>query len=282
MRQHRVWAAPLLVGAAVLLLPATGSAQFRTGNFRAGSFAPAPFYGYYPGYNSYGYSPYSWGYGSPNAYSYSPRSYGYGNAWNSPGYAWGNYSNWGSPGYAPPTVFSSDYYFNPGSTPGYFDRAPGAGETYSYGARAGAGQDNSALLNVRLPDANAQVWVEGDLTRQRGTWREYVSPPLDPNKKYTYDVRARWTENGREVERTRTVPVQANGVATVDFTAAGDNRPRGEDIDRGGKSRPSDSARPPDTTTPPAGTQRPGTTPPGDTRPPDTTKPGGTRPPDRQ
>jgi uncharacterized protein (TIGR03000 family) len=303
MRQHRVWAAALLLGGSALLLaPANSSAQmmfgggwtesYRTSPFYSGwtgNYRTSPFYGYYPSYSSYGFSPYNWGYGAPSAYSYYPRSYWYGNNWSAPGYAWNNY-NWANPAYAyswggyySPTVFSSDNYFNPASTAGNFGNSYNAAGYYSYGARATSGPRDSAVLNVRLPDANAQVWVEGDLTRQRGTWREFVSPPLDPNKNYTYDVRARWTENGREVERTRTIPVRANAVATVDFTTADSSAARGEDIDRGGKAAPADTTRPGTTAPRTPDTTRPGpATPPGNTpRTPDTTKPGGTVPPDR-
>ncbi|HEX5271091.1 MAG TPA: hypothetical protein VFW33_11410, partial [Gemmataceae bacterium] len=59
---------------------------------------------------------------------------------------------------------------------------------------------------------------------------------------YTYEVRARWTENGREVERTKTVPVKANGVATVDFAAAAGGS-RVDDIDRGGRGTDADRDR---------------------------------------
>jgi len=291
MRHHRVWAAALLGVAALLLAPATSSAQVSVGVGRFGVNVGTPYYGYYPSYYSPGYYPYNSGYMAPNAYSYYPRNYWYGNTWNNPGttggnyntwnnpgYAWGNYSNWNYPSYAPSSVYSSDYYFNPSSVGSTVNRSDTSGY-YSYGSRTP--QDpNTTLVQVRLPDPNAEVWIEGAQTQQRGMWREFISPPLNPDTNYTYDVRARWTENGREVERTKTVPVRANNVVTVDFTAANTNNSRIDDIDRGGKTaRPSDTKTPPsDTKTPPSDTKTPPSNP---ARPPDTTRPGDSRPPDR-
>jgi uncharacterized protein (TIGR03000 family) len=78
--------------------------------------------------------------------------------------------------------------------------------------------ENAAKVHVRVPAA-ATVWFEGDQTRQTGPARDFVSPPLTPGQTYTYDVRARWTENGRPVEQTRTVRVRAGDTSTVDFTS---------------------------------------------------------------
>ena len=71
---------------------------------------------------------------------------------------------------------------------------------------------------VRVP-ADAEVWFEGVKTKQTGTERRFVSPPVLPGR-YTYDIRATWKENGREVTRSRRVAVQAGGTYRVDLTAA--------------------------------------------------------------
>jgi uncharacterized protein (TIGR03000 family) len=202
MRNHRVWAAALLGLAAVLLTPAAGKAQV---SIRVGTPYYGYAYGYAPAYYSYGYFPYSWGYASPyvGGYVYSPS------------YLSGYYGTYIPPTYSP----SPGYYSSPPTTYSY-SASPDTSPYYSYGAMPSAGTRDTALLNVRLPAPNAEIWVQGQPTQQRGTWREYISPRLNPDQNYVYDVRARWTENGREVERTRSVPVQANGIATVDFTAA--------------------------------------------------------------
>jgi uncharacterized protein (TIGR03000 family) len=144
----------------------------------------------------------------------------------------------------------TDLYYNTPAMSSYYGSgySADAGGYYSYGAPARADTRDSAQLNVRLPDPNAEVWVEGKRTQQRGTWREYQSPPLNPDKSYTYEVRARWTENGKDVERTKTVPVRANGVATVDFTSAASNS-RVDEIDKGA-SKPQKGGKAPETSPP--------------------------------
>jgi uncharacterized protein (TIGR03000 family) len=216
MRQRRVGAAVLLGAAALLLVPAAASAQvsINIGRYGGGYYGAMPgfYYGSMPGYYTYGYSPYSY-----STYGYSPYStYG---GWSYPSYTWGNY-------YTYPNYATNSYYSSAPPATSYY------GPGYSYGTPPAAETRDNALLNVRLPDANAELWVEGKLTQQRGTNREFSSPPLTPGKNYTYEVRARWTENGKQVERTRTVPVRANATATVDFTAPANNS-RVDEIDKG-------------------------------------------------
>jgi uncharacterized protein (TIGR03000 family) len=259
--------AALLGVAALLLAPAVGSAQIgiRVGTPYGFGYSPG-YYNFSPtysaGYYSYGYFPYRWGYSAPyvGTYSTPPYTGTYSNYYY-PGSAWssfyGTYPNYtGSGYYGSYPTWSGSYptysysslprsYFNPSTTYSYANPSD-TGSYYSYGAAPSPQVSDTALVNIRLPDANAEVWVEGQQTRQRGTWREYISPPLNPDKNYVYDIRARWTENGKEVERTRTVPVQANGVATVDFTAP-ENKSRVDETDRGRTSpRPGTEAKPGD------------------------------------
>jgi uncharacterized protein (TIGR03000 family) len=240
MRRHRLWAAALLLGAAGLLLtPSASQAQLRMGfgGYGMGIGYGSGYYGYYPSYYSYGYSPYNWG------YAYSPSSYWYGSNWSYPSYSWGgysypSYSYWG--GYSSPSYYSGDYYSSPSTTYSY--PAPSYGSpSYSYGAMAREERANTAQVDVRVPDPNAEIWIEGSKTQQRGTLRLFESPPLNPDKNYTYDIRARWTENGREVERTKTVPVRANERANVDFSA--DTRSRTDDIERDRRGTDADKKR---------------------------------------
>jgi uncharacterized protein (TIGR03000 family) len=78
---------------------------------------------------------------------------------------------------------------------------------------------NSALIAVRVP-ANAEIWFDGEKTSQTGSEREFVSPPLTPGRTFSYDVRARWRDNGRTVDRTRHVDVRAGQRQKVDFFSA--------------------------------------------------------------
>jgi len=71
-------------------------------------------------------------------------------------------------------------------------------------------------LMVRVP-ADAQVWLNGTKTTSKGTVREFVSPPLETGWKYSYEIRARWTENGKAVERTRALRVQPGQKLDIDM-----------------------------------------------------------------
>jgi uncharacterized protein (TIGR03000 family) len=75
---------------------------------------------------------------------------------------------------------------------------------------------NSATMNVRVP-ADAEIWFEGSKTGQIGPTRTFVSPPLEPGRGFTYEVRARWTQNGKDVDQTRQVHVHAGDNVDVKF-----------------------------------------------------------------
>ncbi len=72
------------------------------------------------------------------------------------------------------------------------------------------------VVALRLP-ADAEVWFDGTRINLEGTERKLTTPPLEPGQSYYYHVRARWTENGRPVEQTRKVNVQAGDRTVVDF-----------------------------------------------------------------
>jgi len=74
------------------------------------------------------------------------------------------------------------------------------------------------LIGLRVPE-NAEVWIDGDKTTQTGTFREYVTPPLEPGQKFTYNVKARWLENGKEVVRDRRLDFYAGDRLMVNLMA---------------------------------------------------------------
>jgi uncharacterized protein (TIGR03000 family) len=78
-------------------------------------------------------------------------------------------------------------------------------------------QPNQVSLEVRVP-ADAEIFVEGEKTAQKGTLRRFVSPPITPGTRYTYEIKAKWMEGGREVDRTRKVDVRAGDRLRVDLT----------------------------------------------------------------
>jgi uncharacterized protein (TIGR03000 family) len=76
-----------------------------------------------------------------------------------------------------------------------------AEEDYAYGS---AEDSNVAVIRLRLP-ANAEVWFDGSKTSQSGSLRPFVTTPLEPGKDYSYEIRARWTQDGRAIEQTRRI-----------------------------------------------------------------------------
>jgi len=71
-------------------------------------------------------------------------------------------------------------------------------------------------LEVQVP-ADAEIRLDGTTTKQTGTTRLFVSPPLKAGEEYTYEVRVRWTNNGRAVEQVRQVAVHAGDRLRLTF-----------------------------------------------------------------
>ena len=132
--------------------------------------------------------------------------------------------------------------------------------------------DNQVLIGVRVP-AGAEVWFEDQKTSQTGMIRHFVSPPLESDRKLTYHIRARWTEDGRQVDKDRKLEVHPGDQLFVNFmkppsesmrgTSTGQQQNRPENAGRTGEDRSQSPSR--------TGTERrPQTSPEGDTsRPPD-------------
>jgi uncharacterized protein (TIGR03000 family) len=179
-------------------------------------------YGTWP--NTYGYNAYNYGM-SPYYYGTSPYYNGTTYTYNAPTYTGSAYV-YGTPTYTGGTTLysPSSYALMPQNymsfyPPNFPQGSPAVGST-GFGTTANS---NQALVEVRVP-ANAQVWFDGDPTQQRGTDRMFVSPPLQSGKRYHYDVKAQWNENGRTVDKTRTVHVEPGAHVTVDFFGAGSDR----------------------------------------------------------
>jgi uncharacterized protein (TIGR03000 family) len=197
-------ATPAVALAAFLAVADTAAAQ-QFGRRGGSAFRNSPWSGGGSGY----YSPYGNAYGwdsqSDGSYqSQYPQSYG--NGYNSPQYSTQGYFNNRRSlprGYG----YGSDFY--PRDISGAYgdQRLMTAYET----------QDpNAVLINVRVP-VTAEIWLDGEKTTQTGERRQYVSPPLNAGQVYTYEVRAKWTENGQPVDQTRKVRFQAGASVTLNF-----------------------------------------------------------------
>jgi uncharacterized protein (TIGR03000 family) len=159
--------------------------RFDHDGFRHHSFF---FFGY-PFYN-----PWFWGYGYPYPYFYGSFP-----SW----YYWSDYAYDRGPVY----IYNTD----DGSLTTQQDPPPPPADLPKL-------DDNAVLIGVRVPE-NAEIWFDGEKTSQKGTLREFVTPPLDPGQKYTYEIKARWDENGREVTRLRKQEVYAGDRLLVNMLA---------------------------------------------------------------
>jgi uncharacterized protein (TIGR03000 family) len=88
---------------------------------------------------------------------------------------------------------------------------------YSPVAGTGSQADQAVHIAIRVP-GNAEVWFDGAKTRQTGESREFVSPPLASSRTYTYQIRTQWTEEGKTVDRTHRITVQAGDRIGLDLT----------------------------------------------------------------
>ncbi len=84
------------------------------------------------------------------------------------------------------------------------------------GGPAGEGK-KVTTITVRVPSADARVWIDGRETTSRGLTRTYEVPALAAGKAFEYRVKAAWVENGREISREKTVSFKAGEPAAADF-----------------------------------------------------------------
>lgn len=262
---------------AVLLLPDVSSAQFfgRGGRgFGAGigNYGGYGWGGNYGGWGNYG----GYGLGNYGGYGWGQPYYGgMGYGWSSPGYFsspsyGGNYGGmYVSPGYySNPQPYN---YSSPIVSGNYGGMAISSQSAYPPSGQQGMMMDqNRAFIDVHVPP-NAQVMFDNSPTQQQGPERRFMTPPLEPNSHYTYNVTAKWTDqNGQEKRESRTVRLTPGQTTHVNFTAQdntdGVRRPDGVRPDG---TRP-DGTRP-DGTRPQNPNQQPPR--PGQTTPPPTTPP---------
>jgi uncharacterized protein (TIGR03000 family) len=78
----------------------------------------------------------------------------------------------------------------------------------------------TAIIRVRVPAVWAKVKFDGTDSVTSGTQRWFVTPRLGDGGA-SYKVTASWTSDGRPVQATRQVRVQAGQISAVDFTGAG-------------------------------------------------------------
>lgn len=210
-----VWATGIaaLVAGAVLLTPATSEAQRRGNRGWRGGGERYEHRGYdrdFGGWGGgYGYG-YGLGYGLGSGY--------YGNGWYSPGYSsYYSYPSYSTYDYGTPTYYGDTQYYSSVPQNSYYSDPQSYGGQYAYGGQTMMSNPNDAMFTVRVADPNAQIWFQDYHTQQRGTVRHYESGALDPNSTYTFTVRAKWMENGKQMDQTRHINARAGQSQTVTF-----------------------------------------------------------------
>lgn len=219
-----MWATSALALTALLALPSQSQAQ-RYGMGVGGAPRGGVYFGSGPGYygpgGNYGsgayYRPgYDGGYNNGGFYrgpAYAP------NAWNNAGQTWYPNSYYNSETYQPAPNYTLS------------NQPANASQSYYYGPNSPTTSTDPSVAHVRVqvPTA-AEVWFDGQATKQQGAERVFVSPSLKSDTAYLYEIQARWMDNGKPVTSTKSVRVQAGKWATVDFNnAAADAAPRAKD-----------------------------------------------------
>jgi uncharacterized protein (TIGR03000 family) len=75
-----------------------------------------------------------------------------------------------------------------------------------------------AYVKVILPQENATLTIEGAPTKMTGGSRLFVTPPLQPGRKYSYKLQAVWEPNNyTHIYRTKEVTFDAGAEVEVDF-----------------------------------------------------------------
>jgi uncharacterized protein (TIGR03000 family) len=183
-----------------------GGAGGSRGGYSRGNGGRAYYGGYRGGYYNRGYSGYGRGY------------YGRGGWYGWPGvglYVGGPYYG----GYGYPYSYGSSYTYAPTYTAPYYPpvEAGGIAPSSYESSYTPSMETNVAQVRVFVPRPDTQVWMQGERMQPTGTERWFASPPLQPGKTYTYTIRASWIANGKQVNRTKEVTVQAGQEATVRF-----------------------------------------------------------------
>lgn len=77
---------------------------------------------------------------------------------------------------------------------------------------------NTARLQLLVPE-KAEVLIDDRKTTQAGTERQFLTPPLEPGKNFTYQLTVRYPgANGAMVEDRHAIRVRANDQLRMDFT----------------------------------------------------------------
>jgi uncharacterized protein (TIGR03000 family) len=165
---------------------------------QAGGIGNAMIYGPYTGGFSYGYAT-AYGYWLPF------NSSGFSSPWNYP-------TDWTSIPY-------NGYHFPNRPLHSFFCARPDPMNHIDDTAAPDptvVGDPKPAMVVVQVP-AGAELWFDGNQTKQAGGERIFYSPPLQPGHAFHYVLRARWPQDGKAVEQFQMITVQSGQQARVQF-----------------------------------------------------------------
>ena len=77
---------------------------------------------------------------------------------------------------------------------------------------------SEGIIHVFVPNADAEVFLNGQKMRGSGKDRRFVTPPLEPNRTYQYFVTARLKRGDEPVTEYRKIFLDAGGYNVADFT----------------------------------------------------------------
>ncbi|HEX3152277.1 MAG TPA: TIGR03000 domain-containing protein [Gemmataceae bacterium] len=72
-------------------------------------------------------------------------------------------------------------------------------------------------VEVRLPNADARLFVDGTEIKGAGISRKFATPPLETTAPYTYEIRAAWAVDGLTTTHTKQVTGRAGDKLVVEF-----------------------------------------------------------------
>jgi carbonic anhydrase len=75
----------------------------------------------------------------------------------------------------------------------------------------------TTTITLRVPTAEARVWIDSKATTSRGVSRTFETPALAVGKEYSYQIKATWVDGGKEVTREKTVTFKGGEPATVEI-----------------------------------------------------------------
>jgi uncharacterized protein (TIGR03000 family) len=73
---------------------------------------------------------------------------------------------------------------------------------------------DTAWITLELPDEDAEVWLNGVKQTIKGPVRKYITPPLEKDKIYNYEIKVQWP-----LEKGRKLGAKINYSTTISFKA---------------------------------------------------------------